>query len=547
MAKARATADTQIAVKFWSRYWSAPGGQIAAGVVRIAIAISTLLMLARLASPSLDSPEDVAAGAYHPVGVLMLFPSPPPAIVIVLASIVAHVGAVALLLGLCTRLACALTAASAMLVASQAMSFQPHWSHGLNVVLLALLAFLGARGGDALGLDALIARWRKKPLPAANYQWSLRLVQIAVGLMFLSACVTKLVFGGLHWALSDNLRHQLLIHYDLIGDTVHPPIVDWLLASSWRYEAAAVLSLISQAMPLAAILFVRRPWIRALAGLCFVMEIVALRTLMRLGNPAWIPLAAVFIDWDRLWRAIRRRPAPAADEPAPPLPRAAAWYVAIFVVFDLVVSFAPGLDQRLRSFPFSRFPMFASVRAKRPYGEHQSYEVVAGRVEVIADHPVPADVQAEVDRNYVYRTLYTILRSDALRARCEIARTELRARYPELEIRGVRVYSTAYLAPAYPAPASFERRDLGVLGELRDDVWVDHADALPRDATSFSPPAGASVTVYRDGLPPADPAAPGPIALPAGASAIDIVAPLPGADGVSRPFVIARRLGASAG
>src|SRR5581483_3875567 len=106
-------------------------------------------------------------------------------------------------------------------------SYQPAWSHDLNVVLLALLAFLGARGGDVLSLDAVIARRRGRTIPPAAYQWSLRLIQLAVGLMFVSACMLKLKTGGLRWALSDNLRHQLLVRYDLIGETTHSPMVDW--------------------------------------------------------------------------------------------------------------------------------------------------------------------------------------------------------------------------------------------------------------------------------------------------------------------------------
>jgi hypothetical protein len=533
-------------VHTWSRYWSAPGGRIAAGVVRIALAISTWIMLARVGdAPSITAPGDVAAGAYHPIGVLMIFRAPPPAIVIELAWIVAHVGALALLLGLCTRLACALTAAGALVVASQAMSYQPAWSHDLNVVLLALLAFLGARGGDALALDQVIARWRGRPRPEAAYQWSLRLIQLAVGLMFLSACMLKLKTGGVRWALSDNLRHQLLVRYDLIGETAHSPMVDWLLASAWHYKTTALLNMISQATPLLAIVFVRRPWIRALAGVCFLLEVAGLYVVMQLGNPSWFPLAAVFFDWDRIWHAVRRR----RDEPAPPtvpLPRAAQWYVAAFVAFDLVISFAPGLDQRLRTFPFSRFPMFSGVRAKQPYGEHQTYEVVGGRVEPIADAPVPAAVQAEIDRDYILRSMPNELHEGALHTRCEIALASLRQRYPQLAIRGVRVLATAFQAPAYPAPAVLERHDLGVLGELIGTTWVSHDRVLPATATVFGPlPAGAPIALYRDGLPITAPAAgaDGQIALPGGTAAVDVVATLPGADGVPRPFVIARRIG----
>src|SRR3954471_10143173 len=171
-------------MQWWTRYWAAPGGRVAAAVVRVALAISVLLLLEQIRTmPPVAQPDQVATSAYHPVGILMMFRSPPPAIVIQLAMIAAYAGACAMLFGLFTRTATVVTAVAALLVGSQAMSYQPSWSHELNVVLLALISFIGARAGDALAIDAVVHR----PPPGASYQWSLRLVQLAVGLMFLSA------------------------------------------------------------------------------------------------------------------------------------------------------------------------------------------------------------------------------------------------------------------------------------------------------------------------------------------------------------------------
>jgi hypothetical protein len=190
--------------------------------------------------------------------------------------------------------------------------------------------------------------------------------------------------------------------------------------------------------------------------------------------------------------------------------------------------------------------MFSSVRAKQPYGEHQTYEVVGGRVELIADRPVPPDIQAAIDRDYVYRSLPSELHADVLRTRCAVALASMRQRYPQLAIHGVRVLATAFQAPAYPAPAQLTRQDLGVIGELREATWVSYDHVLPAGATRFGPvPAGAALAVYRDGLPIAAPAVgtDGQIALPGGTAAIDVTQSLPGADGTPRPFVIARRIG----
>ncbi len=507
----------------WNRYWFDSGGRYAAAIVRIALAIAVLLLLNRVRGQApIVHPELMAASVYHPVGILMLCPVPPPAFAIELAGIVACTGALAMLVGFFTRTAIAVTTLAALVVASQAMSFQPSWSHDLNIVLIAMVAFQGARGGDALALDVLL---RRAPVPVdASYQWSLRLVQLAVGLMFLSACLLKLRSGGLHWALSDNLRHQLLARYDLVGDLERPAIVDWLLAKSWRYEAAAGLNLISQIMPLFAIVFVRRPLVRGLAAVLFVVEVLALWYVMSLANPSWFPLAAVFVDWD----ALVRRPTPRTLPPRRAL--AAQLFVVAFVVFDLTISFAPRLDGVLRTFPFSRFPMFAIIRAKEPYDTHQPYELIGGRIELVSDVPIATWQQAEIDRDYVYRTLHRERDRAQLHARMVVLLAELRQRYPALGIRGVRVYITTYQAPAYPAPARLVAHDVAIFGELIGETWISHYGDAPAP--------GAPLALYRDGLPVA---APTTGAIPPGTDMIHVVEQLPGPDGVVRPYLLARR------
>lgn len=537
----------------WNRYWFAPGGRYAAAMVRIALGISVLMVLDRVrASAPVLHPELMSADVYRPCGLLLLFPSLPPRIVIELAGIAACAGALAMILGAFTRVATAVTAIGAILVTSQAMSYQPSWSHDLSVVLIALLAFLGARGGDALAVDGWLRRLRGRAVPVdASYQWSLRLAQVAVGLMFVSAGVLKLKSGGLHWALSDNLRHQLLARYDLLGGVDRPAIVDWLLARSWRYETAAMLNLVNQLLPVAAIVFASRPWVRGLAAFAFVLEVAALYVVMELGNPSWFPLAAVFIDWDALGRGLARRPRPVEVTPA--RPRGAQIYVVAFVLFELAISFVPRLDGILRTFPFSRFPMFAIVRAKEPYDVHQTYELIGGRIAPIttpADRPIEPWIQAEIDRDYVYRTLHREHDVANLRARMVGLLGDLRARYPQLGIRGVRVYVTTYQVPAYPAEARLHPHDLGILGELVDDRFVSHLVPLGRDdvARVGGDPAitrDVPLALYRDGLPaPEQPtlAGDGAIALPHGRDMLHVVATLPGPDGVARPYLLARRV-----
>ncbi|HEY6035629.1 MAG TPA: hypothetical protein VIV58_15250 [Kofleriaceae bacterium] len=451
----------------WNRYWFDSGGRVAAAVVRIALAAAVLLLLVRLHDlPPIARPDAMAAAVYRPVGLLLLVSAPPPSWLIAAASVVAWTAASAMLIGLCSRIACAVTALAAVMLASQAMSFQQSWSHDFPIVLTALIAFLGARGGDTLSLDAALRRRRGDEVPAdACYQWSLRLVQLAVGLMFVSACASKLRAGGVWWAWSDNLRHQLLARYDLLGEVHRPAIVDWLLADEWRYHVAAACSLIAQAVPLGAIVFASRPIVRAIAAVVFIAEIVGLHVVMQFGNPSWFPLAAVFVDWDALAKAAR----PAV---APRVGLAPRIFVAVFVAYDLVISFVPSLDQRLRTFPFSGFPMFAAIRAKAPYDVHQSYELVGQRIELIAAMPTEPWIQAELDRDYAFRSLYRERDPARLRARMGALIAEVRSRYPQLGIRGARLLRVTYQVPAYPAPARLVERQVEALGQLVGGTWT---------------------------------------------------------------------------
>ena len=452
----------------WQRYWFDDGGRWSAAVVRIAIACSVLGTLQRLATLStvhIPGPPTL----YRPVGLWMLLGHaiPPDGLVRVLW--IAAFGATFLMLiGLWSRASAAVSLVAALALASASFASSAAWSHQYNVVFLAQLAFLGARGGDALSLDALIRRRRGLPpldVPR-GYQWSVRLVLFAVALMFAGAAFHKLLHGHftLRWALSDNLRHQLLVRYDLAG-LPRPAVAGWLIDDVWRYRTAAVLNLMSQSAPILACVFARRPLVRALAGGFFVVEVLALGLVVDLWNPHWLPLVAVFIDWERLAGAVLRR-APVVP-PAPPgwqPPRGARIFVIGFVVYDVVTALVPTLDQRLNTYPFSAFPMFASVRARAPYDEHRSYAVPGDHFEAISDRPLDDHAQRWVD--HMNRRLYLVTDPATYRSRLAAILADTQARFGEFGIRGLRHYFTIFVAPAYPAAAHFEPRPIAIMGEI---------------------------------------------------------------------------------
>jgi len=437
-------------------------------VVRIAIACSVLMTLQRLATLSTVRIPG-SAELYRPVGIWMITGHWVPAAgLVAVLWVLATAATIAMLIGLASRAATAVSFVASVALVSASFSSSATWSHQYNVVFLAQLAFLGARGGDALSADAVIRRWRGLPprdVPR-GYQWSLRLVQLAVALMFAGAAFHKILHGHftLRWALSDNLRHQLLVRYDLAG-LPRPAVAAWIIDDVWRYRTAAVLNLISQASPILACVFVRRPAVRALAGGFFVLETLALGLVVDLWNLHWLPLVAVFIDWERLAGWLGRPAAPPA--PAPPgwtPPRAARRFVMAFVVYDVVTAVIPTLDQRLNTYPFSAFPMFATVRAREPYDQHLPYTVPGDSFEVISVRPLDAKAQRWMD--HANRRLYLVTDPAVFRQRIAKVLADAQSRFPAFGIHGIRHYLTLFEAPAYPAVARLSPHRIAVMGEL---------------------------------------------------------------------------------
>jgi hypothetical protein len=158
---------------------------------------------------------------------------------------------------------------------------------------------------------------------------------------------------------------------------------------------------------------------------------------------------------------------PATPPPTSPggsPPRAARCFVLAFVIYDVATALIPTIDQRLNTYPFSAFPMFATVRARAPYDQHLPYAVPGDRFEAISDRPFDAHAQRWVD--HMNRRLYLVTDPTLFKKRLATILADMQARFPELGIHGLRHHLTIFEAPAYPAPAHFEAHDIAVMGEL---------------------------------------------------------------------------------
>jgi hypothetical protein len=453
--------------KRWANYWLAPGGRYANAALRVAIAISVLWILKRYRTDF-----HFESTRYYKLGPWLLWPGGRPSAGLLSAiTVVAWISTIAMFLGVRSRTSHAISLVSVCLLAAHAVSDAPTWSHPDVPPLLASIAFLGARSGDVWSIDAW---WRKRrgiAVPTAR-QTSARLVQLTVVSVFFCAGIWKLRTGGLEfgWALSDNMRHQLLARYDWLS-LQRTPIANWIIDDVWKYRTAATLNMISQLLPISAIFLWRFPRLRALLAILFVMEVLGLDAVMNLPNPQWLPLAAAFIDWDALVAWInRRRGLPAPTEGTPTRSRAHLAFVTGFLIFYALQ--AAWLNQRLRAFPFSSFPLFATLRAKKPFSEHQTYELLGGYIEVFGDKPLTHDQEVFLAMRGTYRWMYRARDRKTVTAHLKTILAETQRFWPDLHIKGVRLWLSVYQAPAYPAPAHLERHDLGVLGTMFVDEHV---------------------------------------------------------------------------
>jgi len=291
------------------------------------------------------------------------------------------------------------------------------------------------------------------------------------------------------------------------------------------------------------VIFVRRPGIRAFAGLMWCSEVIALGVVMDLWNLHWLPLGAAFIDWDKLAIRIGARP----RSGAPPRSRSRLAFVTGFVVFFAIQ--ALWLNQRSHVYPFSAFPLFASVRAKRPYDRHQTYEFVGAHLESTAADGDP-EAQAWLADRSSFRAVWRERKPRELARILATSLDDARRASPRAQLTDMRLWLSIFQAPAYPAPARLDRFDIAVMGELDGGNFRSALGTLQSDGRTWTAPPdappldGVELFVVRNDQP-------APVAVAANATATGFVLaePLRGdpvyligrASSTARPWLLAHR------
>ena len=423
-------------------------------VCRIAVCLS--LLLSRLFR------EDYAHflssnshAAYQPIGLLWFFGGQPPAFWAV--EMLRYGGLVFTLLalaGIYPRLTLALSFVLSWALACVNHSFQGGWSHEYNIILLVQLAVIFAPHSDRLTVRTFRREATTVRSPLA-YSLPIWLAQTSIAWMFLNAVLHKMVKGGpqVAWIFSDNLRHVLSYQHVALG---HPPsaMVSTIMEHPVLYQAFALGNFLCQSAPMLGSIFFRRPWVRAVSGLCFALEVIGLSIFMGRWddlplNPHWLVLTAVFIDWDRMsdWWNARASVALAT-------PRLAFSPFAAFALFFVAVQLSVGLllidKNQVFMYPFTVYDMYSRVEAKPPVSRHQSYEFFGSEFEspgVDLRNGAPLAYAVLRDNFYIAHPAVerSVLRDGLLRAQADLKQVLHRSEKPILLVKQV-----LFTVPAYP-------------------------------------------------------------------------------------------------
>jgi hypothetical protein len=226
----------------------------------------------------------------------------------------------------------------------------------------ALLA--ASPSGDALSIDAFIARRRSKPpaLPSAAYAVPLWAARALLGVIYFFPGFWKLKSSGLDWIFSDNLRNHMYWKWYQMGFL--PPLRVDHFPSLCRLGALSVVAFELSFLPL--VMWRRGRWIALFSGLLFHL---LSEVFLRIRFMSLWACYVVLIDWGAL-SAARKRPSPGepAKATATPRPRArASVFCAALGLALLTGAIVQGARGAMQAWPFACYPTFQwTVSAEIP-------------------------------------------------------------------------------------------------------------------------------------------------------------------------------------
>lgn len=236
--------------------------------------------------------------------------------------------------------------------------FHDHHLLWLAVVLAA------SPCGDALSIDAYLARRRGRPLPTHGraHGAAIRVAWLVLGCVFFFPGVHKLATSGLAWVTSDNLRNQMWWKW-AEDPATQPALRIDRYPTLLHFGAGATI-----AFELAFPLLVLQRRTRALAVMAALAFHAATEHFMGIRFTVLWVTYGVFVPWESLWRGLGRcrggeRRAVASGEHEVELERDRRGLRRLGVVATslLVGIVAAGALAVVNGYPFACYPTFAWI------------------------------------------------------------------------------------------------------------------------------------------------------------------------------------------
>ncbi len=232
----------------WFHFWFAPSPPEALGMARVFFFGTLFLVYAN---------EDFTGwGAVDPVfwQPIWLFrglgrgPAPPAALLVL--EVLFRGSLLLAAVGLFTRPA----AIAACVLGTYLFGLPHNFGHTYHFDALLVFVFLivaCSRAGDGVSVDA--RRSGIRPEAGPEYTWPIRLVWVAMSLVFFAAGISKLRHGGLEWAASSNFAIVLTkAQYHVSDADPLGPWGLWIASSPIASRALAFMSLATETLfPLA--------------------------------------------------------------------------------------------------------------------------------------------------------------------------------------------------------------------------------------------------------------------------------------------------------
>ncbi len=355
--------------------------RIASGIIRIVMGILSFWCIWVFDRDYIKYIDNADFSKYDPIGILQfLYISTPPSGAILNGLVVFGYGAsILMVLGVFSRLSTICAVVSGWILVSIQYSWGVPWSHGYNVTYLALFCTMFLPVGQFLSLDLILFPriTRKIYRLTQNNGWAIFMGVGLVSLMYFNAFFYKITTaGGLDWALTDSLRNYVIERYLIYYNTDIPIHLQFIVDNEWAWKGLALGNLFVQGVAIFGIFWFHKPWLRLMLGVLFMIETLGLGVVMNLWNYKWLLIFVFYVDWDFFLQRLSPRLTRIQSKSfLPTTKKYRTKYIVItsvILAFQVVVAFDTGhkVERKLKTYPFSSFPMFKSVNCKKPYDQH---------------------------------------------------------------------------------------------------------------------------------------------------------------------------------